>query len=429
MSNILIYGAGKSGNSLYQLLCKNNNVSICDDKIMPNTLDILQAKQLLVNTNQLIVSPGVPLDSPLCVLAHSIGVEVIGEFEFSARRCKGKMVAITGTNGKTTVTELIHHILDCAKVDNLLLGNVGTPFSSMCDTIKEDQIVVLEASSFQLENCYTFKPYISAITNITPDHINRHHTFENYVKAKSNVMYAQNSNDFGIVNLDDERVKKLYENSPVSKKYFSVDNHCDCYYDHNHIICGNNSIKIDNVKYYYKHSISNLLLAVQICDILGVKSEIIEEAIDTFVSDKHRIEYIANINNVKFYDDSKGTNIASTLSAISQLNNVNLILGGSDKGYEFDDLFSNIKNVDFIATIGFTSKKIFEASQRANFTNIVHAVDLSDAVSLCYQNAVKNNGVVLLSPACASFDMFNNYEHRGEVFAEIVRQLQQKQKN
>lgn len=413
MKKYLIYGAGKSGLALYELLSADNSVHIYDDKTLNSHLPILnfgEAVEVLSTADALIISPAVSYDAPLVKVALALEVEVVGELAFSMRYCKARVIAVTGTNGKTTVTEMINHVLKNNGIDSYLLGNGGVPLATKCMELNVGQTVVLEVSSFQLERYVDFDPYISVVTNLAPDHIDRHKTMEEYVNCKKNIFIHQSKDNFALFNQDDPLVAELADLCPCKVKYFSE----------------KGQIPLQNtafMKYYYTHSISNLQCVTAVCQILGLTDEQISSALSTFRPSKHRLELVSTVNGVTFINDSKGTNIHATLMALTHYDRIALILGGSDKGYEFDGLFSQMQNVKFIVAIGQTKEKILQAAERAKFDNITTAANLENATRICFDFALKNDCVVLLSPACASFDMFKNYEHRGNEFCLAVNNI------
>lgn len=427
MKNYLIYGNGVSGKALYKLLKTDAIVHIYDDNTERSEISFKQALSLFSSLDCLILSPGVSRNSLLCKLVEASGIPIIGEFEFSAKRCLATQVAITGTNGKTTTTEMLHHILNYCGITAKLLGNGGIPFASQCSVMGKEHIAVLEVSSFQLEGFTDYKPYISAILNITPDHLDRHGSYQSYISAKRNVFASQMQNSFTVLCKDDVNCRSLFNEVKGKLLSYSLSDHtADCYYGENEIICNirGDCYKIPtNIEHYVCHNISNIVCAAAISLLLGAKTIQISEAIRSFTLSPHRVEFCGEVNGVDFYNDSKATNIDATLSAIDNFRKICLIVGGSDKGLNYEKLFLFPEKLDFVACIGKTAPKILKAAKCKNFERISFFVDLQEAVKACYAYAKESGATVLLSPACASFDTFSDYKQRGEKFREIVRTL------
>jgi UDP-N-acetylmuramoylalanine--D-glutamate ligase len=377
----------------------------------------------------IVVSPGVPYDAPPLVQARSQGEPVIGEVELASQYLRGPIVAITGSNGKTTTTTLTGEILKAAGQPTLVGGNIGTPAISLAEHSTPDTFIVLEVSSFQLETIQTFRPKVAVILNITPDHLDRHRTFEAYVDAKTRVFENQRGSDFAVLNEDDptcltlaDRVRAplfwFSRKKEVGQGAFVSDGRIRFRDAH-----GQREIMlVSEIPLKGAHNVENVLAAVCSAALLGCRPEQIREAVLHFKAVEHRIEYVATINGVEYYNDSKATNVDATIKALESFpKNVHLILGGKDKGSPYTVMNKLLRErVKRVYTIGAAAAKIED--QIRGTTEVVHAETLQNAVRRAYAVAQPGD-IVLLAPACASFDQFRSYEHRGRVFKEVVRGL------
>jgi len=429
----LIVGFGVSGIGAKNFL-ESQNI-ICeiakaeDINSGENLNDKKYLDRLFDGLSFIVTSPGISSDIRLLKLARLRKIKIIGELELAALNIKGDIIAITGTNGKTTTVSIIKHLLQNLDKNVFLAGNIGTAATSICTKTQKDSISILECSSFQLENVTKFHVHIAAILNISEDHLNRHKTMKNYIKAKQNISKNQTQKDFLLINADD---KLLMQNIPKTKAkifYFSTKKQvCGCYVKNNCIyfndgINENKLLSLKYVKLVGEHNISNILCAI-LAVYLQTGHLFLLKNISSFYGVAHRIEFIRTISGVSFYNDSKATNIDSTLVALKSFkSNIHLILGGSDKGYSFDKLFEMLpKNVVQIIACGQTAQKIMDSAKKYEFYNIKIANNLKVAVDICKIDA-KNGEVVLLSPACASFDQFKNFEERGNIFKKIVEEI------
>lgn len=430
----LIAGYGKSGKSAESFLkSKGYEVEVLKEEILNKThFESDELDRLFKGLSFIVKSPGVPSDLLFFKEARKRRLKVVGEFELGANNCKGDVIAVTGTNGKTTTVSLIKFLLQewCGNV--FLGGNIGVPVTSFCENTMQGDIIVLECSSFQLERITRFRPKISAILNISPDHLNRHKTFLNYVKCKYNITKHQTQDDYLILNADDEYLAKNPPKTKANVYYFSTKNKVVGCYAKNGFIFFNDGAKsrkiasVKRLKILGEHNLSNALCAVLVVWIECQNRQLFKN-LENFEAVEHRIEFVKRVGQVDFYNDSKATNISSTLSALNSFKvGVNLILGGSDKGYEFDELFLNIpKGVKNIAVFGETKQKILYAAERCGFKNVYACESLGASVNLLFSLA-RQGEVVLLSPACASFDCFSNYEERGNCFKRIVEGIYDK---
>lgn len=379
----------------------------------------------------IITSPGVPTKSPVLQEAKSRNIKVISEIEFASWFCKGKIIAITGTNGKTTTTSLCHYALNKCGIKAYVGGNIGLAFSEVVEDVKEGEFVVLEISSFQLDYIDTFKPDYSILINITPDHLDRYdYDYGKYAASKLLITKNQNASDYYIFNCDDEKIAEFDSyNTTVNKVYFSIKravNFGAYSLDGNLYFVNNGATeqvcKVSDLSIKGEHNLYNSLSVLAVLKLLKVDNVKIVDAFTTFPGVEHRLEFVREINGVRYINDSKATNVDAVWYAIRSFKNpIYLILGGKDKGNDYNQIKTPVlNNVKKIYAIGSSADKVY------NFFCDVVPTEKKDTLEDCLISAKKEaeaNDIVLLSPACASFDMFNNYEHRGEVFKNIVNKL------
>ncbi len=404
MKKVLIIGSGKSGKAAEKLLAGKADTFVWDDKMSQ------EQKPLVDDFDEVLLSPGVPLSNPMAVLAKKLNKKITGELELAYENCKGSFVAITGTNGKTTTTALVGEIFKAAGLDTRIVGNIGNPVSEEVASAKESTMMITEVSSFQLETVSEFHAHISAILNIAPDHLDRHKTFENYVDIKSRIALNQNENDFFVYNLDDENCVKI-ANSLNGPKLVGFSSKTD---------------SIKNIQIPGEHNIQNALAAKAIARCAGIPDEIIDKTISEFKGVEHRMEFVRELNGVRYINDSKGTNPDSTIKAIEATNaGIILIAGGYEKNLDFTELISKFDNkVEYILTLGATGPRFAEKAIELGFNrkNIFACKNMSDCVNTAVKLA-KPGYTVLMSPACASWDMYKNFEERGKDFKELVNKL------
>jgi UDP-N-acetylmuramoylalanine--D-glutamate ligase len=380
----------------------------------------------------IVISPGVPLDTPELVQARNFGREVIGELELAARFLKGKIVAITGSNGKTTTTTLAGEILKAAAYPTLVAGNIGVPVVGLIEESREDTWLVLEVSSFQLESTEQFHPAIAVILNITPDHLDRHGTFENYAMAKERIFAVQEAGDAVVLNADNARAAQAAGRAPGKVYWFSARKAVDqgaWVQDGNIVYRSAPGAVVETIlpvaKIHLKgaHNVENVLAAVCAARLAGVRGEIIARATENFRAVEHRLEYVATIGGVEYYNDSKATNVDATEKAISAFpGGIHLILGGKDKGAPYTPLVPLLReHVRAVYTIGAAAAKI--ESQLHGAVPIHSCQTLANAVQAAAA-AAQPGEIVLLAPACSSFDQFESYEHRGRVFKQLAGEQQ-----
>lgn len=427
----LIIGNGASGKSASKLMKKlGYDTFVIDEKRVK--LSNILINKLLCGLDVLILSPGVSIFHPLVLRAKALNIETVGELEIGFRFLSCKSVAITGTNGKTTTVSLVSKLLENGERKVYVGGNIGIAVSSFCMLPKPSDIAVLEVSSFQLESILHFHPHIAVLLNITPDHLNRHKTMENYIKTKFRIFENQTSKDFAVLNLDDKVICEQ-DTSFIKSEiyYFSTKNECKgCYCKNDSIYFSDGVVsqfvmRISDVSLSGEHNLSNVLAGLLCAILSGEKISLLSDKVKAFKGISHRLEYVTEINGVTFINDSKATNISSTLVAIKAMSEpTTLIIGGSDKGFDFDEFFENLSPlIKNIVVIGETKEKILSSAKKFNISNVFVASTFKEAVYLAY-NLSSANEVVLLSPASASFDMFKNFEQRGRVFIKIVREIE-----
>ena len=448
---ITVIGAVKSGIGAAKLISRLGGVPFISDSGSEEKLkdsisslselnidfEIGKHSDRIFDCDLMIVSPGVPLTAEILVNARSKDIKLISEIELAASVCKGNIIAITGSNGKTTTTALCEHVLNTAGMKTYSAGNIGTAFSEVALDVKEDEFVSLEVSSFQLDLIDKFKPKVSVILNITPDHLNRYeYNFENYISSKLKVFKNQDKEDFVILNNDDktlmDSVVKLsdgqrgFQSSPY---YFSlsVPQSNGCFVSGDNIIFNKEgrtlftcSVKDVNLK--GEHNIANAMAVISIAKLFNADNDKIIEALRTFQAIEHRLELVREINGVKFINDSKATNVDSVWYALRSFNEpIILILGGQDKGNDYNQIKDLVvERVVKIFAIGSSAQKVYDFFH--SLVEVEIKQSLEDVVAAAAKEA-KPNEVVLFSPACASFDMFNSYEHRGRIFKQAVNRL------
>lgn len=442
---VLIIGAGKSGLAAADLLTSQNaDIILYDDKKLDEA-EVLKklskdfkgrivsevlTDEIAGNPDYLVLSPGVPIDSEKVLKYKAKGACVIGEVELAYYYTKGKIVAVTGTNGKTTTTALTGALMKL-KYDNTLVGgNIGIPYTQICLDSTDDGVTVAEMSSFQLDTTVTFHPYISMILNITPDHLDRHHTMENYINAKLNCTKNQTADELCILNYEDETLRKAAENIKAKICWFSSKTALNdgMVYEDGVIYEVKNGVRekvidVDEMMLIGRHNYENVMAAVAAARFMNVPMELIREGLRNFKPVEHRIEYVATVNGVKYYNDSKGTNPDASIQAVKAMSGPTFLIGGGyDKGSEYDEWIECFDGkIKKLILMGQTRDKIAECARKHGFNEIEFVNSMEEAVNYCYRNAV-NGDTVLLSPCCASWGMFKNYEERGRIFKDLVNE-------
>jgi UDP-N-acetylmuramoylalanine--D-glutamate ligase len=387
-------------------------------------------EHLLEELELVVLSPGVPTDLPVILAMKEHGIQVIGEVELAYAFGKGDVLAITGTNGKTTTTSLLGEIMKCHQEEVFVVGNIGNPYTVAAGQMTERSVAVAEMSSFQLESIETFRPKVSAILNFTPDHLNRHHTMEAYVEAKKQIAKNQTAEDYCVLNYEDERTKAFGEEVKAQVLYFSSAHKLErgIYLDDGKMIYKNPEevivCHVDELQILGIHNYENVMAAVAMAAVYGVPMDTIRKAILAFKGVEHRIEYVTEKDGVVYYNDSKGTNPDAAIKGIQAMNRKTVLIGGGyDKNSEYTEWIQAFDGkVKQLILIGATREKIAQDAEKCGFHDYVFADTFEEAVLLAAKTA-KSGEAVLLSPACASWGMFPNYEVRGEKFKEIVNSL------
>ena len=445
--NILLVGLAKTGVSTIKLLDKlEANIIVNDIKDKEKLKDILLELKDIKNAEYIlgyhpenvdhidmaVVSPGVPLDLLFILKLKEKNIEIIGEVELAYRLSKNPVfVGITGTNGKTTTTSLVGEIFKADNKDTYIVGNIGNPVIDTVETTNENSYLITELSSFQLESIVDFKPKVATILNFSPDHLNRHHTMENYVAAKANIFKNQDKNDFAILNYDDEKVRELSSKCNGKVIFFSRKEKVDkgVYLDENGDIVINIDEKIvllnkKDLSLPGNHNLENCMSAIAMAYVCGVNLETLKHILKTFKAVEHRLEYVRTLNNIMFVNDSKGTNPDSTIKAITSYEKpVILIAGGYNKDSDFNELLDIGKeNIKALVLMGETAEIIEQCAKEKDYKTIIRVNNMKEAVDASYDLA-KSGDVVLLSPACASWDMYKSFEARGKDFKDNVNNL------
>jgi UDP-N-acetylmuramoylalanine--D-glutamate ligase len=439
----LVVGLGKSGvASALFMKAHGARVTVSDTKSgdeLRNEIPVLLDHGITVETgghgertfrgqDVIVVSPGVPVDAPPLVQARSLGETVIGEIELAAQFLPGPVIAITGSNGKTTTTTLTGEILTAGGIPVLVGGNIGTPAISLADRAKPETAIVLEVSSFQLETIQTFRPKVAVVLNVTPDHLDRHHTFEIYTDAKARIFENQQPSDFAVLNADDPTCVAMSKRTRAQVFWFSRQKEVEqgAWVRDGNVVFRDSKgqreiLQVSEIPLKGAHNLENVLAAVCAGALMGCAPEKIRQAVHSFKAVEHRLEFVATVGGVDYYNDSKATNVDATIKALESFPaNIHLILGGKDKGSSYTVLNDLIRQrVKRIYTIGAAAAKI---ESQVKGAEVVHTETLENAIRKA--NAAAQPGdVVLLAPACASFDQFKSYEHRGKLFKEIVHGL------
>lgn len=407
----LVVGMEKSGRAAFEFLDAHGAIVTTTDLRFHDVAGFrLQDDEIFDEDWDLIVpSPGVPLDLPGIERAAARGVKVIGEVELAAPYLLGPIIGITGSNGKTTTTSLVGHILRSSKTPVQVGGNIGTPVLALTATSRKDQWNVLELSSFQLETVNTFRADVAVCLNVTQNHLDRHHTFASYAAAKSNLFRTQKAGDFAVLNADDEICRSFADVTPAQIVWFRGSDIASL-------------MRPEDVPIPGKHNAENVMAAAAVAEIAGIPKSAVVAAVKTFKAVEHRLEFVAEIGGVRFYNDSKATSVDATMKALDSFTgNLWVILGGKDKGSDYTVLRDQLRHKAYAALLIGSAAEII-APQIEGATKVIQAETIENAVAEAWKKAQPGD-TVLLAPACASFDQFQSYEHRGRVFKEIVNGL------
>ena len=443
---VLVFGSGISGIGAAELLGQVGALPVIYDgkadldkeavlhKINHKNVEIYAGElpgSVRESLDLVVLSPGVPTDLPLVKSFYDQGLPVWGEVELAYRTGKGRVLAITGTNGKTTTTALLGKIMSDAVESVFVVGNIGTPYTSKSLEMKEDSVTVAEISSFQLETIEAFAPKVSAILNITEDHLNRHHTMEEYIRVKELIVKNQKPEDVCVLNYEDPVLREFGKNIVPKTVYFSSEQALDqgIFLDGDKIILRTEQeeillVKTGDLKLLGRHNYENVMAASAMAYYAGVPVDSIRKSICEFTAVEHRIEYVTEKNGVAYYNDSKGTNPDAAIKGIQAMNRPTWLIGGGyDKGSSYDEWLNSFDGkVRSLVLIGQTKETIRDAAERLGVCPCILCEDLEEAVKVCAENASPGEAV-LLSPACASWGQFDNYEQRGDKFKKYVRNL------
>ena len=444
---VLVFGSGKSGIGAAELLGQvgacpvlyDGNPDLDKEAVLHKNASIKETdiyagglpEEVQKSLDLAVLSPGVPTDLPLVKSFYEQGLPVWGEVELAFRTGKGRVLAITGTNGKTTTTALLGKIMEDAEDSVFVVGNIGTPYTSKALEMTEDSVTVAEISSFQLETIEKFAPCVSAILNITEDHLNRHHTMEEYIRVKELIVKNQKPEDVCVLNYEDPVLREFGKNIVPQTVYFSSERRLEkgIFLEDGQIILKTEDqeislVKTDDLKLLGKHNFENVMAAAAMAYYAGVSVESIRKSICEFTAVEHRIEYVTEKNGVVYYNDSKGTNPDAAIKGIQAMNRPTWLIGGGyDKGSSYDEWLNSFDGkVRSLVLIGQTKEKIREAAERLGVCSCILCENLQEAVKICAEKAQPGEAV-LLSPACASWGQFDNYEQRGDCFKEYVKNL------
>ena len=444
---VLVFGTGLSGIGAAALLYKkgvepviyDGNVKTEPEQVKEKLGKDIPARiligdlpeEVLDELDLAVLSPGVPIDIPAVNMLRDRGIPIWGEVELAYANSKGNVLAITGTNGKTTTTSLLGEIMSLHQESVFVVGNIGTPYTGVALETDEESVTVAEISSFQLETIDTFRPKVSAILNVTPDHLNRHHTMEEYIRVKESIAKNQGEEDTCVLNYEDEALREFGKTLKCQVLFFSSLRTLEqgIYLEEGRITYRNGEKKtvichVSELNLPGRHNYENVMAAAGMALSYGVPAEEICMAVKQFQAVEHRIEYVTEKNGVVYYNDSKGANPDAAIKGIQAMDRPTLLIGGGyDKESSYDEwILSFDGKVKYLVLLGETREKIARAARTCGFDNILFADTLEEAVKICAERA-ESGDAVLLSPACASWDMFPSYEVRGRKFKEYVRNL------
>lgn len=445
---VLVCGMARSGVSAAQCLYElGARVTISDSKAEEKLAEALQPLEGmdirrclgdqaqpadLESYDLAVTSPGIPMQAPILRAVQAAGVPLIGELELGAQVSRAPLYAVTGTNGKTTTTTLIGEIFRNLGKTTYVVGNIGYPFTACALQCGEEDVAVAEVSSFQLETITTFHPHIAVMCNITEDHLNRHGTMEEYIRVKERIFENMGQGDYAVLNLDDPIVRGMAERIPCAPAFFSRRQEVEtgAYLEGEEVVFSLNGhkkrvLRADEIRIPGEHNLENALAATALTMLAGVPAPVVRHTLKTFPGVEHRIETVRTVEGVTYINDSKGTNVDASIRAVRAMKAPTVLLaGGYDKHTDFLPLAREIlaSKIHTVVVLGDTAEQIERALRAVGFESILHAKTFEEAVLLA-RSCAKEGENVLLSPACASFDMFQDYEERGRVFKEIVSRL------
>ena len=441
----LVFGVSKSGGAVAKFLLSKGGVVYLYDELSGERVE--QAMQILIEQGArrvtsaelshmsevcdgLILSPGIPIDHPLAVAFKRRGRAVLGESELASRYLRAPILAVTGTNGKTTTVSMLTEVLQKGGLSARACGNIGTPMIE-CVGMGEEEVAVAEISSFQLETLQSLRPHVGVVLNISEDHLNRHYNMENYIFLKSKLLKNMGETEFAVLNYDDETVRAFAEKTKAQVLYFSVRERVNgAFYEDGYLYFGKEkNLPVSDLPARGVHTIQNALAVIAAAKIMGIKTADIVESLTAFKGIKHRIEEVGKVNGVTYIDDSKGTNVDATMKAIECMQEETiLLLGGKDKGYSYAKLFAKLPSSKVIHVILYGENRftLLATAREQGYTSVTLCEELTFAVRIASLKA-KSGQTVLLSPASASFDAFTSYEERGEKFVEVVEKLREEE--
>ncbi len=445
---VLVCGMARSGVSAAQCLYElGARVTISDSKAEEELAEALQPLEGmdirrclgdqaqpadLESYDLAVTSPGIPMQAPILRAVQAAGVPLIGELELGAQVSRAPLYAVTGTNGKTTTTTLIGEIFRNLGKTTYVVGNIGYPFTACALRCGEEDVAVAEVSSFQLETITTFHPHIAVMCNITEDHLNRHGTMEEYIRVKERIFENMGQGDYAVLNLDDPIVRGMAERIPCAPAFFSRRQEVEtgAYLEGEEVVFSLNGhkkrvLRADEIRIPGEHNLENALAATALAMLAGVPAPVVRHTLKTFPGVEHRIETVRTVEGVTYINDSKGTNVDASIRAVRAMKAPTVLLaGGYDKHTDFLPLAREIltSKIHTVVVLGDTAEQIERALRAVGFESILHAKTFEEAVLLA-RSCAREGENVLLSPACASFDMFQDYEERGRVFKEIVSRL------
>lgn len=446
VKKVLVFGSGISGIAASRLLEQigaevilyDGNIALNKEKMREQLgegtkVQILLgelSEEVISSLDLVVMSPGVSTDLPIVNKMRDKNIPIWGEIELAYTYGKGDVLAITGTNGKTTTTALLGEIMKAYKESVFIVGNIGNPYTTEVLNMSEDSVAVAEVSSFQLETIHNFRPKVSAILNLTPDHLNRHHTMENYIKAKEGIARNQTKEDTCVLNYEDDETRRFGESVRAKVLYFSSRHKLEkgIYLDNDNIIFKDEEevlvCSVKELKLLGIHNYENVMAAVAMAVAYGVPMESIQKTIKVFAGVAHRIEFVCEKHGVAYYNDSKGTNPDAAIKGIQAMNRPTILIGGGyDKDSEYDEWIESFDGkVKLFVLLGQTKEKIAATARRLGFEQIEFADSMEEVVKICAK-AAEPGDAVLLSPACASWGMFKNFEERGDKFKELVNAL------
>lgn len=439
----LVLGLSRSGKAVAKfLLSREATVYIYDDvseerirktreelcNLGAKSVEKTDLEECAKNCDVLVLSPGIPIDHPLAVYFKRNGKSVVGETEIASRFMRCPVIAVTGTNGKTTTVSLLTETLKAGGYTATACGNIGTPMVEFC-SLNDTELAVAEISSFQMETLGSLCPHIAVVLNITEDHLNRHYSMENYVFLKKKLLKNSTESEYAVLNYDDITVRGFGENTKAQTLYFSLRERVNGAYFEDGVLWfrGEKIIRADELFAGGQHNVQNALAVICCAKIMGVSNEAISASLSDFKGIRHRIEFVGEVDGVRYVNDSKGTNVDATLKAVQAVSGETvLLLGGKDKGYDYNRLFSVLKNSNVAGAVlyGENRYELLKCARAQSFERITLCDNFSLALQIATMQA-KCGQTVLLSPASASFDQFLNYEERGDAFVRYVQTLTQ----